>query len=667
MSESNDLQPWHMECNSAWRAGFAFGARYPSLVFNLRGEPLGAEDARALANDLIAALRLPGLEDDWAARNRLDPNSSGFAEIVHLLLLALNRLQRSAGLPVFETGRILRLESQNAQILVTTTSGTYQLIANIMHCLLHSVRLIKSGDLADHNYSDITNLCRQLRNIFGYHLVANKFISTALNLGIPFVQLPDRVIEYGQGHLARRMLDTLTDATSNISVHLARNKNYAAAVLREAGIPVPLHFLVENEQQALQVANDLGFPVVVKPADRDGGEAVGAGLLTPEEVRHAFAKAFAASRKVLVEKHVPGRDYRITVYLGQAIWAVERVPGGIVGDGKASVRELVDRLNGEPRRKIGAEGGLKPIIIDSEANAWLRRVGMTEGSIPALAEFIRLRGAANVASGGLPVAVYDQLHPDNAQLAVRAANALGADIAGIDLLIPDISCSWLESGAFVCEVNPGPDIGQLTAAHLFEPILASLLEGNGRIPIVLVVGAEAGSPTDRLFEEGLDLTDMTIGYYDQHGIRVRGEWLARNPVGSYLAGQILARDRRVEAIIMRIDDNGLLATGLPFQRIDMLVIAGNAVNVAHSASPLGCAEAMMDLVTSLLTACDGPVVILPEAEFELDISEVQVANELRTDISAEMVEPYLCERIRGLAALHRAPKPALSSIPAMRD
>ena len=69
----------------------------------------------------------------------------------------------------------------------------------------------------------------------------------------------------------------------------------------------------------------------------------------------------------------------------------------------------------------------------------------------------------------------------------------------------------------------------------------------------------------------------------------------------------------------------------------------------------------------LLTACDGPVVILPEAELEMDISEVQVANELRTDISAEMVEPYLCESIRSLAALHRAPKPASSSIPAMRD
>ena len=83
--------------------------------------------------------------------------------------------------------------------------------------------------------------------------------------------------------------------------------------------------------------------------------------------------------------------------------------------------------------------------------------------------------------------------------------------------------------------------------------------------------------------------------------------------------------------------------------------------------PLGCTQAMMDLVTSLLTACDGPVVILPEAEFEMDISEVQVANELRTDISAEMVEPYLCERIRSLAALHRAQKPASSAIPAMRD
>jgi len=331
------------------------------------------------------------------------------------------------------------------------------------------------------------------------------------------------------------------------------------------------------------------------------------------------------------------------------------VPGGVVGDGRASVRELADRLNREPQRQAGAHGALKPLVIDEEARTFLRRVGMSEDSVPPAGQFIRLRGAANVASGGIPVAVFDQLHPDNAQLAVRAARALRADIAGIDLLIPDISRSWLETGAFICEVNPGPDIGQMTAAHVFKPILTSLVEGNGRIPVVLVVGAEAGSAAGRLFEEGLDLPGMAIGYHDRNGIRLGDEWLARNAAGSYFAGQTLTRDRRAEAIVMRIDDTGLIATGLPFQRIDMLVIAGNAV-AADSASGERSGEAMADLVASLLPACDGSVIILPEAQFELDGAKVQPAAELRTDVSARMLAEHLCGQVRSLAALHRTAK-----------
>lgn len=657
------MHPWHLEKDAVWRAGFAHGASYPSLVFNLRGEALGAAEAKSLANGLIEVIAIPGLAEDWAARNATGENGTGFETIVNLLLVAVNHIQRFGGMPVFELGRILNIDGENAQFLVTTTVGPYQSMANVIHWLVTSCELLRSRKPTNEHKGFLLNIIQTIQDGgFGYHSVAHQFIGAATRLGIPFAQLPDRTIEYGQGHLARRMLDTLTDVTPNLSVHLARQKRYAAEIMRDAGIPVPEHFQVENVQQALHAASRLGYPVVVKPADRDGGEAVSADLHTPEEVQQGFAKAVAVSRLVLVEKHVPGRDYRITVFQGQAVWAIERVPGGVHGDGKASVKELVDRLNSDRRAKLGV---LKPLLMDAEAHALLRRAGMTEQTVPPAGQFVRLRGAANVASGGVPVAVFEQMHPENAQLAVRAASVIGADIAGIDLLIPDISCSWLESGAHICEVNPGPDIGQMTAAHLFEPLLTSMVEGNGRIPVVLVVGAEPGSAIDRLADGGLEPSGMTIGYSGPQGVRVRDEWLARKPVGSYFAGRFLTRDRRVEAIVMRIDSDDLVTTGLPFARIDVLVVAGSSVTQTATDSA-GSRQAMEELVASLLPACDGPVVVLPKAELDLDILKAAAAPDLRTDISEEGFGEFLCEQIGSIAASHRAPKSTASLLPAGR-
>src|SRR5690606_15440095 len=145
-----------------------------------------------------------------------------------------------------------------------------------------------------------------------------------------------------------------------------------------------------------------------------------------------YAHATGHSSRVLVEEHVPGNDYRITVENGRVIKAITRQPGGVTGDGRQTVAELVaDTISKAPPRR--PRDSL--VSLDQEACDLLEARGMTIDSIPEAGAFVALRRRANMSTGGTSLDVIDRLHPDNASLAIRAAQALKLDVAGIDLIM----------------------------------------------------------------------------------------------------------------------------------------------------------------------------------------------------------------------------------------
>jgi cyanophycin synthetase len=318
------------------------------------------------------------------------------------------------------------------------------------------------------------------------------FVAAAAELGVPWRRLRGQLIQLGQGANARWLESSWTDRTPVISSGLARNKQAAATVLRMNGLPVPDHHLAATADEALQQARGLGYPIVVKPSDRDGGEGVRAGLEDEIAVRAAFEEALKLSKRVLIEKHVPGRDYRLQVVDGEVHGVLERVPGGVVGNGVDTVKALLERQNHERRTALDDRRYLYAMDLDDEARKLLARQGLDADSVPAAGQAVRLRSASNVASGGVPVELpLDRVHRDNLQLAVRAARVLRLDVAGIDLLAPDIGCSWLETGANICEVNAMPQM--FTTMH--KPMLRSLFKGgSGRIPVVIVIEAARPEP-----------------------------------------------------------------------------------------------------------------------------------------------------------------------------
>lgn len=385
-----------------------------------------------------------------------------------------------------------------------------------------------------------------------------RFLQAAHQHQIPWRRVAGNVYQFGWGSSSRWLDSTFTDQTPVIAATVSRNKFFSAQALRSAGVPVPAHQLVQNAEHAIHVAKILGYPVVVKPADKDGGQGVFAGLQTPQSVQRAFADAAKLSVNVLVEKFVPGNDYRLQVYKGKVFWAAHRRPAQMTGDGIHSVAELIEATNhkrAEARLNPGSdpmvEQGSKEIVIDDEFHEWLLAQNLSLDNVPMKGQLVRLRGAANVAMGGtregLPL---NTIHPDNLALAVKAAAVLRLDLAGIDLLLPNISLSWRDTGGAICEVNGQPQL----SPHLHHELLPQLVPKQGRIPIVAL-----SIPNDF----SLDRSQVT-DFLSTHGINLA--W-----VSSTLTCMQALADPGMDAVIWQLKNMPSKHNAIPVDVLDLLI------------------------------------------------------------------------------------------------
>lgn len=490
----------------------------------------------------------------------------------HVLLAGLLRysmaLLVTAGMPVFGSPVALPpdVANRNPWMLIlpalTQTSRAPQAVFGFVSKLMNQLATGKS-DTLDDIQSGLNQLLKRLRASAPAGVNTLRFLHAADALNIPWRHVANNVYQFGWGRRARWLDSSFTDITPSISTSLARDKSACSKVLRDAGLPVPLHELVSSADQALKVAQSLGYPVVVKPANLDGGQGVFAGLRTPQAVVRAYSEASKLSRRVLVEQFVVGQDYRLQVYQGEVFWVVHRRPACIVGDGEHSVSELVARVN-EHRRQAPraasldpmAEAGYRSIALDDESLEWLGYQDLTPEAVPALGQLVRLRGAANVGMGGTREGVpLDQVHPDNLTLVVEAAQCLRLDLAGIDLLVPDINQSWKVTGGGICEVNAQPQL----SGHLQQLLLPKIVKGQGRIPVI-----------------GLCLP--STAWSDETAVD-----RAMNNAGAHLVWASSAETLRkslvnpsVDAVIWRIATPAQHVSALPVDALDVLVLPASS-------------------------------------------------------------------------------------------
>lgn len=481
--------------NAKFESGYWCGLLQPSVLVSLRLIPMELADSVFRNFDELMNLVKSKNEFQISSGLLLDVSVAEHVVLSRVLKMAMCLLDKM-GMPVMSgaTGQLTDAKMPQDWVVglpaiaqgIRAPQAAFSLACTLMNALADGKK-VSIEDLT----SGVAKLSKQYRPLAPAGTNTLRFLHAAHEMGIPWRHVANNVYQFGWGSRSRWLDSSFTDETSSISAGLARDKVACALVLRNAGLPVPKHQLVNNVEQAVKVSDALGYPVVVKPANLDGGTGVMVGLRNAEEVTKAFALAVKYSKKILVEQFIGGEDYRIRICEGEVIGAVIRKAAAVKGDGQRSVRELIEITNAKRAEQlqpvvISLEHGLKPIMVDEEVQSWLHLQGLKLDSVVPLGQRVRLRGAANVNLGGTTWDVMEKAHPDNLDLALRAAAALRLDVAGVDLLLTDIGQSWKGTGGVVCEVNAQP---QFSSGDAHRQVLKKLVRHRGRIPVVGVLKA----------------------------------------------------------------------------------------------------------------------------------------------------------------------------------
>jgi len=318
-------------------------------------------------------------------------------------------------------------------------------------------------------------------------------LRVAYALGIPYTHLGLGVYQLGWGSKARRLDRSTCELDSAIGSKLSQNKVSTANILRAAGLPSPVHGVVATEKEAIAAVAKIGFPLVAKPTDRDRGEGVSVDISDEEELKAAFnhAQQLSRSKQVIVERQVSGVCHRLFIANGRLLYAVKRNPMSVIGDGKRTIKQLVDdEVTKENRNPPWRRSEIK--LIDDLALKTLEKLGLSSESVPITGAMAPLRRIESTEWGGVDEELTAAVHPENIRIAIQAAKLFGLHIAGIDIISSDITKPWYVNGAIVNEVNFAPLFGgaEISKSHIPE-FFAEFIDGDGKIPIEIFDTEEA--------------------------------------------------------------------------------------------------------------------------------------------------------------------------------
>lgn len=393
-------------------------------------------------------------------------------------------------------------------------------------------------------------------------------------LGVPWSDLGGGIYQLGWGARSCRIDRSTTIHESVMGMRIARDKAWTGRLLRSAGLPAAEHQRVRTVAEALQAGNRIGWPVVIKPADAERGEGVCVDV-QPTDLATAFAAAHERSptRQVLLERQVNGICHRLFITQNRLLYAVRRLPMGVYGDGSSNVEKLVnDACSLELKRAPWRRSPIKQ--IDELANKELTRQCMQPSSVPAAGQFVALRRIESTAWGGIDEDVTALIHPENLRVALEASRLCGLEVAGIDLISPDISQPWHSNGAIINEVNYAPLLGEGAISRDRIPqYIEQLLGGDGRIMVDVFVGDEAAAKAARKKASLLHQQGTAVVVTSHHWTRWGNDQeLVLTVDGLYARTRALILSPKVEALILVVQNDELSYSGLPLEGVDNVVV-----------------------------------------------------------------------------------------------
>ncbi|HKV13173.1 MAG TPA: cyanophycin synthetase [Thermoanaerobaculia bacterium] len=522
----------------------------------------------------------------------------------HVLEHVAIELQVLAGTPVtFGKTRSTGLPAGQYHVVYSYIEEAVGLAAGEL--ALRIVRHLLPPELEDHDPSpfdfqaEFEALVRLAqKRAFGPSTAA--LVRAAEERGIPWIRLNEgSLVQLGYGKYQKRIQATITSETRQIAVEIASDKRLTHQILEQLGLPVPRQAMVFDPQEAVEEAERLGYPVVVKPLDGQHGTAVAIDLKTPEQVQKAFGKAHERSSRVIVEACQAGHDYRILVVDGRVVAAARRVPGHVVGDGRHTIAELIEIVNRDPRRGVGHEKVLTRLVVDDQAHRLLERAGLTLESVPEEGRMVYLRSTGNLSTGGTSIDVTDVIHYDNRSMAERAVKAIGLDVGGVDFVCPDITRSYKEVGGAIVEINAAPGFRMHVAPtegkprDVAGPVIDMLFPRGTRyqIPIAAITGTNGKTTTTRMVGHIMKLSGYRVGMSTTDGVYIDGVLSVRGDMTGPWSSQIVLRDPTIDAAVLETARGGIVRSGLGWRKCSV----GAVLNVASDHLGLGGIDTLEEL------------------------------------------------------------------------
>ena len=426
---------------------------------------------------------------------------------------------------------------------------------------------------------------REIRENVRFGPSTGSLVEEADSRDIPFIRLNDQsLVQLGYGVHQKRIQATTTVNTNMIAVDIAGNKHATKTLLGDMGVPVPKGFRIREEDELESTLERVGFPVVIKPLDGNHGKGATVGINSLEDAIVAFGKAKEYSRWIIVEKQLIGADFRALVVNNRLIAVAERVPAHVVGDGKSTIQKLIDKTNADPRRGYGHEKVLTQIDIDNHTMRCIRKSGYELDSVLKKGEILHLKTTANISTGGTAIDCTDEVHPENVFLFERIARIIGLDVAGVDVIAPNVSEPLRESGGGIIEVNAAPGfrmhlapsegIGRNVAEHVIDMLFPP--GTPARIPIFAITGTNGKTTTTRLIAHILKNSGRTVGFTTTDGTYIGNQQIVAGDNTGPVSAQLVLKDPTVDVAVLETARGGIIRSGLGFDYCDI----GIVLNVA---------------------------------------------------------------------------------------
>ncbi|MGE0723701.1 MAG: hypothetical protein AB7O45_04970 [Alphaproteobacteria bacterium] len=417
--------------------------------------------------------------------------------------------------------------------------------------------------------------------------------------GLPFHQhsVATTHVQVGEGRHGRLFDGASTWRTSAIAMHFARNKPVGHRLLRRAGVPVAPQIAVTDLDSARAAIGRLGLPMVLKPANSHRQTGV-SFVYRPEDLPACHAHSAATGLDLVAERFLPGKEYRALVIDGELVSVLQTRAAAVVGDGRSSIAALVAAANDSGRRGQRSHGFvMTPIPWDEVALRYLASRGLAPDDVPPEGVRIETYPLPMMRVGGDPqLEVVETVHPETRAMLVRAVQAIGLDVAGVDLRMPDIGRDWREVGAGICEVNGQPNIGlhynvrEANARDVASILLDRIYPPaeRGEMIHILVIARSDRTAAGRSIAEAVGAArGWRVGLTSAALVELAGYRSSDVPVSRYHAQVMAIEDRSLDGAVHVMTPDDVVSGGLGVLRARLALIepaeasAGRAGALVH--------------------------------------------------------------------------------------